>query len=114
MFQMFHQLTGCFQPGYTGLTRDDAMLLFAQKGAVFMTTGTWDAFSLREQAKGQFEVGMMDFPRPGKDDPEFGQIIEGPRYERPSGEFKFRHHPHLQTPRSRLGFLDVPVEPADQ
>ena len=37
-----------------------------------MTTGTWDARSLQEQAKGQFEVGIMDFPIPAADDPVYG------------------------------------------
>jgi len=88
-FKMLREVTDFFQPGYTGLTRDEAVFLFAQQKAVFMTTGTWDARSLEKQAEGQFEVGVMDFPLPRKDDPYYGPIIEGPVYERPGGGFSF-------------------------
>lgn len=89
-FRMLRQLTGQFQPGFTGLGRDEAVFLFAQQHAVFITTGTWDVGGLYEQAKeGGFQVGIMDFPAPSQDDPEFGKIAEGPVYERPSSAFSF-------------------------
>lgn len=88
-FKMLSQVTPFFQPGYTGLTRDEAVLVFAQERAVFITTGSWDVYSLQEQAGGSFSVGIMDFPMPARDDPEFGQFIEGPRYENVSGGFTF-------------------------
>ncbi len=88
-FQMLREITSYFQEGYTGLTRDEAVFLFAQQRAVFMTTGTWDARSLQEQAEGKFEVGVMDFPRPAPDDPVYGDVMEGPPYERVIGGFPF-------------------------
>jgi raffinose/stachyose/melibiose transport system substrate-binding protein len=104
-FKMLRELSRHFQTGYTGLTRDEAVFLFAQERAVFITTGTWDARSLQQQAEGQFEVGVMDFPLPSKDDPYYGSIIEGPLYERVGGGFPFgivRTSPH---PEIALDFL---------
>jgi len=69
------------QVGFTGLSRDEAVFLFAQQRAVFISTGTWDARSLTLQAEGDFEVGVLDFPVPSKDDPEFGEFFPGPRQE---------------------------------
>lgn len=86
---MLREVTDYFQVGYTGLGRDEAVFLFAQQRAVFMTTGTWDARSLQEQAKGQFEVGIMDFPIPSRDDPVYGEVVEGRIYESPGGGFQF-------------------------
>ena len=88
-FKMVRELTSQCQAGFTGLSRDEGVFLFAQQRAVFMTTGTWDARSLQEQAKGKFEVALMDFPMPLKDDPEFGDLIVGPRYENPGTGFGF-------------------------
>ncbi|MCX7916083.1 MAG: extracellular solute-binding protein, partial [Verrucomicrobiae bacterium] len=51
-FEMIRQLTSHFQEGFTGLGRDEAVFLFAQQRAVFITTGTWDASSLVEQPRG--------------------------------------------------------------
>ena len=78
--KMLREVTDYFQVGYTGLGRDEAVFLFAQQRAVFMTTGTWDARSLQEQAEGQFEVGIMDFPIPSRDDPVYGEVVEGRIY----------------------------------
>ncbi len=88
-FRMLREITDHFQEGYTGLTRDEAVFLFAQERAVFMSTGTWDARSLQEQAEDRFEVGVMDFPRPTRDDPVYGDVMEGPQYERVMGGFPF-------------------------
>jgi len=88
-FKMMWELTEHFQTGYTGLTRDEAVMLFAQQRAVFMSTGTWDARSLQQQAKGRFDIGVMEFPMPTKDDPEFGPFMQGRVYERPQSGFPF-------------------------
>lgn len=104
-FRMLRSLTQHFQTGFTGLGRDEAVFLFAQQRAVFMTTGTWDAGSLREQARGVFEVGIMDFPQPGKDDPEFGSVLEGPIYEMPSAGFQFAIARTCKHPEVALDFL---------
>ena len=88
-FDMMREVSSYFQTGYTGLSRDEAVFLFAQKRAVFMSTGIWDARSLINQAEGQFSVGIMDFPAPTKDDPKFGAVSEGPIFESPSIGFRF-------------------------
>lgn len=104
-FQMLWELSEQFQAGYTGLTRDEAVFLFAQERAVFMTTGTWDARSLQEQADGKFEIGVMDFPRPTRDDPEYGIVMEGPLYERVQGGFPFAIVRTSKHPEIALDFL---------
>jgi len=107
-YRMLREVTSHFQTGYTGLTRDEAVFLFAQKRAVFISTGTWDARSLQQQAEGQFEVGVMDFPRPTADDPGYGAVVEGPAYERPMGGFPFaitRTCKHPEVARNFLLFL---------
>ena len=104
-FRMLRELTDQFQPGFTGLGRDEAVFLFAQQRAVFITTGTWDAGSLVEQARGVFEVGIMDFPIPSRDDPEFGAIVQGPVYENPGAGFPFAITRTCQHPEVALDFL---------
>lgn len=99
-FQMVHELTQHFPPGFTGLSRDDGVFLFTQQRAVFMTTGTWDAEALRANAKGQFEVGMMNLPLPLSSDPEYGRFFVGPRYEQgwigiPMGITRTCKHPEI-------------------
>lgn len=80
-FKMLSEMIPYFQPGYLGLNRDEAVFPFAQQRAVFITTGSWDIGSLVDQAKGQFDVGVCDFPWPGTDDPEFGGVWHAPTYE---------------------------------
>jgi len=104
-FRMLRELTSQFQSGFTGLGRDEAVFLFAQQRAVFITTGTWDAGSLLEQARGVFEVGIMDFPAPTPDDPEFGPIVQGPVYERPAASFPFAITRTCKHPEVALDFL---------
>lgn len=104
-YRIMRQLTDQFQPGFTGLGRDEAVFLFAQQRAVFISTGTWDAGSLQEQARGLFEIGIMDFPLPQRDDPEFGKIIEGPVYERPAAGFPFAITRTSKHPEVALDFL---------
>lgn len=103
--KMLREVTDYFQVGYTGLGRDEAVFLFAQQRAVFMTTGTWDARSLQEQAKGQFEVGIMDFPIPARDDPVYGEIVEGRIYESPGGGFQFGVSRTSKNPDVAIDFL---------
>jgi ABC-type glycerol-3-phosphate transport system substrate-binding protein len=85
---MLRQLCECFQTGFAGLQRDDAVLLFAQQKAVFIATGTWDVSGLIEQAKDdygnlRFHYGLSDFPIPSKNDPKWGQYVEGRHYDSP-------------------------------
>jgi ABC-type glycerol-3-phosphate transport system substrate-binding protein len=84
-FKMVREITQEFPSGWSGLTRDEALFNFAQGKAVFLATGTYEAEGIREQAAGKFDLGLMDFPLPTKSDPEFGAIVQGPRYENPEG-----------------------------
>ncbi|MFA6291668.1 MAG: extracellular solute-binding protein [Victivallales bacterium] len=104
-YQMVREIADFCQPGFTGLSRDEGVFLFAQKRALFMTTGTWDAMSLQEQAKGNFTVAVMDFPMPSKDDPEYGDVVAGPRYENPGVGFNFSVTRTSKHPEIALDFL---------
>jgi len=88
-FKILEELLGFFQPGFTGLGRDEGVMLFIQQGAVFMTAGTWDQGGIRDQAKGIFELGLINFPFPTKDDPDYGDVVEGPVYESSWNGFPF-------------------------
>ncbi|HPO90461.1 MAG TPA: ABC transporter substrate-binding protein [Victivallales bacterium] len=105
MLQVTRFISDNCQPGFTGLNRDDGVLLFAQQRAVFMTTGTWDARSLQQQTKGKFELGIMDFPIPTPDDPEFGDLVPGPRYENPGVGFMFAVNRMSKSSETALDFL---------
>ncbi len=103
--RMMWEVTEFFQAGFTGLSRDEAVFLFAQERAVFMTTGTWDARSLLEQAEGFFEVGVMDYPLPAADDPVYGPVMRGPNYERIGGGARFGITRTCRHPDIALDFL---------
>ncbi len=104
-YQMVGELAGFCQAGFTGLSRDEGVFLFAQQRAVFMTTGTWDALSLQDQAKGKFTVAVMDFPMPATDDPVYGDVSVGPRYENPGTGFNFAITRTSKHPEIALDFL---------
>jgi raffinose/stachyose/melibiose transport system substrate-binding protein len=88
-FSMLRELSQYFPDGYTGLTREEALFLFAQQRAVFITTGSWDVRSIEAQAAGEFAVGVMEYPRPLRSDPVYGRFVAGPNYERISAGFPF-------------------------
>ncbi|MBE2178937.1 MAG: carbohydrate ABC transporter substrate-binding protein [Chthoniobacterales bacterium] len=84
-FRMVGELTRVLPPGWAGLARDEALFQFAQQRAVFTAAGIYEAAGIQDQARGKFELGVMDFPVPLPTDPEFGAVLEGPRYEKPDG-----------------------------
>jgi raffinose/stachyose/melibiose transport system substrate-binding protein len=102
-FKLQREVMDRFQNGFAGMTRDEAVFLFAQQRAVFISTGTWDAQSLAEQAKDAgFNLGVMNFPMPDSTDPEFGSLISGPIYDRTGTAFpmavtRFSKHPDVAT-----------------
>lgn len=104
-FQMMREVTRYFPTGYTGLSRDEAVFLFAQQRALIMTTGTWDARGLVEQTNNTFQIGVADFPLPARDDPAYGRWVEGPAYERPSAQFSFGVTRSSQHPEAATDFL---------
>ncbi len=84
-FRMVEEIAKEFPSGWTGLGRDEAIFNFAQQKAVFTSGGIYEAGGIQEQASGRFELGVVDFPVPARSDPEYGSIIQGPRYEQPDG-----------------------------
>lgn len=107
-FEMLREVTEQFQTGFAGLTRDEAVFLFIQQEAVFMATGTWDARSLQEQAGDRFRVGVMNFPLPSRDDPRYGEFLEGPLFEQPYVGFAFaitHTTPHFEQALDFLRFM---------
>jgi hypothetical protein len=104
-YDMVRQLAGYCQSGFTGLGRDEGVFMFIQQRAVFIAAGTWDQALLREQAAGQFELGVMNYPRPTRDDPEFGDVMEGPMYEFMGGTFSFAITRTSKHPDIALDFM---------
>lgn len=66
-------------PGWVQLNREDAMLQFLQGQAAMLSTGTWDAGGILQQA--QFEVGAFRVPSISPDDPKYGKWALGPTSE---------------------------------
>lgn len=78
-FDLLHDLGQHMQPGFIQLQRDDATLAFVQQRSLIISTGSWDATSIREQTKFRIGVGSIPFPSPenpiyGKN--TFGRISE--------------------------------------
>ncbi len=103
--QIAREVSQYFQEGYTGLTRDEAVFLFAQNRAVILPVGTWDARSIQMQAEGKFELDVVEYPAPAADDPEFGQFMIGPRYERLATVFPFGVTQTSAHPEVAIDFL---------
>jgi hypothetical protein len=104
-FKMFTELASNFNPGWTGLSRDEAVFQFAQNRAVFISTGSWDSRLLEAQAEGRFSIGVIDFPRPLPTDPDFGPYVRGPVYETPWTGFPFGLTRTSKHPAEALDFL---------
>ncbi|MDB4698564.1 extracellular solute-binding protein [Candidatus Latescibacteria bacterium] len=68
-------LTQYFAPGFMAMDRMEAQFRFTQGKALFCASGSWDAMSFDSQV--DFPMGILDFPFPTRDDPEFGQYVRG-------------------------------------
>lgn len=64
------------KPGFSQLSRDDAVQEFIRGEALFIFSGTYDATSLKKLAS--FTVEAMRFPQPQSDDRVIGPYIRGP------------------------------------
>lgn len=71
------------QPGFMQLGRDDAMFYFAQGRALMISTGSFDATSIKVQSP--FEVGVFKMPIPAAEDPAFSEYVLGPFSEGSTG-----------------------------
>jgi len=99
-------LSPFFPSGYTGLNRDDAVMLIAKQKAVMVSIGTWDASSLFEQANGKFAAGFSDFPTPSANDPEYGKLFPGRRSEpAATGDLPFAVTRTSKHPEIAIDFL---------
>lgn len=67
------------QPGFLQLRREDATFYFTQRQALMITTGSWDAGSLRQEC--DFEIGVTTIPMPEADNPDWGDGVIGPLTE---------------------------------
>jgi raffinose/stachyose/melibiose transport system substrate-binding protein len=63
------------QPGFMQVMRDDASFYFMQGRALMITTGSWDASSISQQA--QFPFRAFRIPLPSADDPVYGEFVLG-------------------------------------
>jgi raffinose/stachyose/melibiose transport system substrate-binding protein len=99
-FDMTRDVCSHYQNGFAGATRDEAVFLFQQQRAVFISTGTWDARILRKQAEGKFEVGVMDFPLE-----HYGPTYQGPMADVPMVGINFAITRTSKHPDVALDFL---------
>ena len=107
-FELTRKLDEQFNRGFAGLGRDEALFLFAQEKAVFISTGIWDVASLLAQAQGKFEVGIADFPQPRPEDPDYGKLALGPLFDPAWAAFPFavyRLSPHAELAKDFLRYL---------
>jgi len=92
-------LTRYFAPGFMATDRMEAQFRFTQGKALFCASGSWDAMSFNSQV--DFHMGILDFPFPSRQDPEFGQYVRGRVSEADSAPVfrlavsKFSEHPKL-------------------
>ena len=94
-YECLKTLCGAFPEGFLSIGRQQAQFLFVQGNAAMVATGSWDAMSLARQA--DFEIGIIDFPIPAKNE-RWGQYIAGRQNEAravgaiPYGVYKFSKH----------------------
>jgi raffinose/stachyose/melibiose transport system substrate-binding protein len=69
------RITEHFPSGFMAMERMEAQFRFTQGQSAFCASGSWDANSFTSQV--DFPMGIVDFPRPDRDDPEFGEYVVG-------------------------------------
>ena len=73
-YECLKELFSYFPEGFLSIGREMAAFQFVQGNAGMICTGSYDAMSLFKQDK--FDVGVMDFPIPGKSE-RWGEYISG-------------------------------------
>lgn len=104
-YKVIREVSRQCQVGFVGLSRDEGVFLFAQQKAVFISSGTWDMGSLLMIAEGKFELGVMDFPMPRRDNPELGAYAIGPRYDNPGQAVNFVVTRNSKHPEVAMDFM---------
>lgn len=106
-FAMLRELTQQMRPGFSQLSRDDALQEFVRGEALFIYSGTYDATSLKRLAP--FPVQAMRLPQPTKDDPVVGPYVVGPYQDGYLGTnfemYLNKHSPHKAEALDFLRFL---------
>lgn len=69
------EVTRHFPSGFMAMDRMESQFRFTQGKALFCASGSWDAMSFASQV--DFPMGIMDFPRPTRQDPDFGPYVRG-------------------------------------
>lgn len=76
-FDLMHEVGQYMQHGFQQLQREDATFRFIQEQALMITTGSWDAPSLWQQAGNLFDIGVARLPIPTSEHPVYGQFVKG-------------------------------------
>lgn len=74
-FDLMHEVGKYMQPGFIQLQRDDATLSFVQSNALMISTGSWDATSIRQQIT--FRIGVSTVPFPSTENGVYGKYTLG-------------------------------------
>ena len=77
--QIAKKVADHISPGFLQLSRDDALFQFVQGRALMHVSSSYDAQSIRLQAR--FEVGAFRIPVPSRDHPLYGENVLGPQSE---------------------------------
>ena len=104
-FRVVRQLADVCQQGFTGTHRDEAVTFYSQQRAVFMSAGSWEAVSLLEKTKSDFESGVADFPHPSNTDPGFEGLAPMPPMEVPNSNCLFYVTRASRHPEVAIDFL---------
>jgi len=73
--QVLFDITRFFNKGFMAAKRDQSVFLFVQGNAAMIATGSWEAGTLWEQTKDEFEIAVFDFPTAAIDNPQYGRYI---------------------------------------
>lgn len=103
--QIVREIVRYLPNGFVGLKRDEHVFMFVQQQSVFISTGTWEAGALRQQAEGQFELGVADTPLPSSDDPVYGYLVPGPLYDSTTTSCPFSVNRSSKHPEVAIDFL---------
>ena len=106
-FEMMRAVGGEMQSGFIQTERDEAARRFASGQALMINTGSWNAWSLRQQVT--FPVGAGPLPYPSVNDPDYGRFTLGAPSETgipATGRFGLtRNSKHPEVAKDFLRFL---------
>ncbi len=81
LFKSMKMVGDQMQLGFSGMDRQTAQYTFANQRAAFLSTGSWDASGVAQQAETSgFDLAVIQMPLPAEDE-EFGAYIRGRQNE---------------------------------